>query len=53
MNDVVVRAAKTFVQAALAAWAVTSFNFEKTALLAAVAAGISAVWNVVVPAVKN
>jgi len=53
MSDIVIRAAKTFVQAALAAWVVTNFSFEKTAVLAAVAAGISAVWNVIVPAVKG
>lgn len=53
MKDVVIRASKTFVQAALATWAVTNYSFEKTAILAAVAAGISAIWNVVVPAVKG
>jgi len=53
MSDVVVRAVKTFIQAFVAAWVVTNMSFEKTAILGAVAAGVSAVWNVVVPAVKG
>ena len=45
VNAIVIRAFKTFVQTFLAAWAVTNFDFEKGALVAAVAAGISAVMN--------
>jgi hypothetical protein len=40
-----VRAAKTFVQAAGAAWALTGFDLGKAALIGAAAAGISAVMN--------
>jgi len=52
MNDIIVRALKTFVQAFLAAIAVsvanvTNWDSAKAALFAAVAAGISAVWNVI------
>lgn len=47
MNDIVVRAAKTFVQAFLATWAVTGNQVTRNALVAAVAAAVSAVWNVV------
>lgn len=47
-NDVIVRAAKTFVQAFLAAWALTGNELSEVALLAGVAAGISAVWNFVI-----
>ena len=43
--DVWLRAAKTFVQAFLAAWAVTGNAVNKDVLLAALAAGLSAVWN--------
>ncbi len=53
MKDVVIRSAKTFVQAFVAAWLLTGNSFEKNALLGAVAAGVAAVWNVVVPAVKG
>lgn len=45
MNDVAVRALKTFVQAAVAAWALTGNRLDKAALVGALAAGISAVWN--------
>lgn len=48
MNDVVIRSAKTFVQAFLAAWLLTGNSLEKNALLGAGAAGIAAVWNAVI-----
>lgn len=48
-KEVVVRAGKTFVQTFLATWALTQFNFEKGALVGALAAGISAVWNILFP----
>lgn len=53
MNDIAVRAAKTFVQAFLATLAVAVVNVHdvstaKAAAIAAAAAGISAVWNFVV-----
>ncbi len=44
-NAILIRAFKTFVQTFLAAWAVTSYDFEKGAVVAAVAAAISAVMN--------
>ena len=49
-RDIVVRAFKTFVQAFLATLAVTVVNVHdvttaKAALVGAVAAGISALWN--------
>ena len=52
MNDVLVRALKTFVQAFLATLAVAVVNVHdittaKAAVVAAVAAAISAVWNAV------
>lgn len=47
MNDVVIRALKTFVQAFLASWALTGNQLDKNVLVAAAAAGISAVWNTV------
>ena len=46
-NDIVVRAVKTFVQAFVAAWMVSGFVLDKSAVIAAAAAGISAVWNYV------
>lgn len=51
-NDIVVRAGKTFVQAFLATLAVSVASVNdvttaKAAVVAAVAAGISAVWNVI------
>ena len=53
MNDVVVRALKTFIQTFLATVAVgvvavQDVNGVKALIVSAVAAGISAVWNVVV-----
>jgi len=53
MKDVVIRAVKTFVQAFLAAWLLTGNSTDKNALLAAGAAGISAVWNIVVTGAKR
>jgi hypothetical protein len=50
-KDVLVRAAKTFVQAGLATWALSNYDFSKGAIVGAVAAGISAVWNVFVKTV--
>ena len=44
-SDVTERAVKTFVQAAIAVWLVADQPFSKTAVVAAVAAGVSAVWN--------
>lgn len=57
-KEVLIRAAKTFVQAFLAALAVSAVSVinlatAKAALLAAVAAGISAAWNIIIPAVKQ
>ncbi len=46
-RDVGVRALKTFVQAYVAAWVVTQEPFSKSGVVAGVAAGISATWNVV------
>lgn len=46
-NDVVVRAFKTFVQAFIAVWLVSDNPFSKNAVVAAAAAGVSAVWNIV------
>jgi hypothetical protein len=45
VGDIVVKAAKTFVEAAVPLWAATNFSFGKDAVLSAAAAGISAVWN--------
>jgi hypothetical protein len=45
MKDILVRAVKTFVQAALAAWALSGNDLSKGALIGAAAAGISAAWN--------
>lgn len=51
-NDIVVRALKTFVQSALAVLAVgytevVDLESGKALVIAAVAAGISAVWNTI------
>lgn len=51
-NALLVRAFKTFVQAALAAWALTSFDFGKAALVGAVAAGLSALMNLFIQPVE-
>lgn len=44
-NALLIRALKTFVQAGLATWAVTGFDFTTGAIVGAVAAGISALMN--------
>jgi len=44
-NDILVRATKTFVQSFVAVWLVTDQPFSKQAVIAGVAAGVSAVWN--------
>jgi len=44
-NNVVERAAKTFVQAFVASLLVTGIQFTKATLTAALAAGASAAWN--------
>lgn len=51
MKDILVRAAKTFVQAFIATLAVanmTDNDSVKAAVVAAVAAGVSAVWNTLI-----
>lgn len=45
-NALLIRALKTFLQAGLAAWALTGYDFTKGAAAGAIAAGISAVMNV-------
>lgn len=48
LKDIAVRAGKTFLQAFIAALSVPSFtdyNTVKAAILAAIAAGVSASWN--------
>ena len=44
-NALFVRALKTFIQAGLAGWAVTGFDFSTGAIVGAAAAGISALMN--------
>lgn len=44
-NALFIRALKTFIQAGLATWAVTGFDFNTGAIGGAVAAGISALMN--------
>jgi GH25 family lysozyme M1 (1,4-beta-N-acetylmuramidase) len=46
--DIVTKALKTFVQAAIPLWAATNFSVGKDVLLSASAAGISAVWNMAI-----
>jgi hypothetical protein len=46
-DDIIVRAVKTFVQASVAVWLVSDNPLSKSALVGAVAAGISALWNFV------
>ena len=46
-KDLATRAVKTFVQTFLATWAISGNALNKTALIAAAAAGVSAVWNTV------
>lgn len=50
VKDVLERSLKTFVQAGLAMWALSNYDLSKGAVVGAVAAGISAVWNTVVTA---
>lgn len=45
-RDIIVRAVKTFIQGALAAWAVTGNATTKEAAVGAIAAGISAAMNI-------
>jgi hypothetical protein len=47
-KDIVVRALKTAVQTFLASWALSGNQLNKTALVAAAAAAVSAFWNFVV-----
>lgn len=44
-SDVVERAVKTFVQAFVAFWLLADEPFSREVLVAAAAAGVSAVWN--------
>lgn len=44
-NALFIRAFKTFVQAGLATWGVTGFDFTTGALVGAAAAGLSALMN--------
>ena len=44
-NALLIRALKTFIQAGLAGWAVTGFDFSTGALIGAIAAGASALMN--------
>lgn len=53
MNDIFIRAVKTFVQAALAysaagVYGITDGDAVKTLIIGALAAGLSAVWNLLV-----
>jgi hypothetical protein len=47
IKDIAVRASKTFVQAFVAVWLVVDEPFSKTALIAGLSAGVSAVWNTI------
>lgn len=51
-NALFVRAFKTFVQAGLATWAVTNFDFTTGAIVGAIAAGISALMNLFIQPVE-
>lgn len=51
-KDIAVRSAKTFIQAFVATWVVTQDPFSQAGLVAAAAAGVSAIWNTVI-LVKN
>ena len=44
-NALFIRALKTFIQAGLATWAVTGFDFTTGAIVGAAAAGLSALMN--------
>lgn len=52
LENIGVRAGKTFVQAFIASLAVTGFQLTKAALVAAASAGVSAVWNAVLASQK-
>lgn len=45
-NDILVRAVKTFIQAYVGAWVVFQDPFSKGAIAAGLAAGVSAVMNI-------
>ena len=47
-KDIAVRAGKTFIQAFVATWVVTQDPFTKASVIAAAAAGVSAIWNSIV-----
>jgi hypothetical protein len=47
-SDIVRRAVKTFVQAAIATWVASGQQVNKAVIVASIAAGISAVWNFVI-----
>ena len=51
-NALFVRAFKTFVQAGLATWAVTGFDFTTGAIVGAIAAGLSALMNLFIQPVE-
>lgn len=56
LKDIVVRAAKTFIQAFIASLAVatqTDFSNYKAIIIAATSAGVSAVWNLLLAANKS
>lgn len=50
-RDLLERAIWTFLQTALSVWALTNFELTKTALIGAVAAGISALKTIIVKTV--
>ena len=51
-NALFVRAFKTFVQAGLATWSVTNFDFTTGAIVGAIAAGLSALMNLFIQPVE-
>lgn len=51
-NALLIRALKTFIQAGLATWAVTNFDFTTGAIVGAVAAGLSALMNLFIQPVE-
>jgi len=53
LQNILVRALKTFVQGFLAAWMLTDFSFEKGAIVGACAAGFSFLMNFVVQVLKD
>lgn len=46
-KEVITNMLVTFIQAALATWAASNFQFDKVVLAGAVGAGASAVWNII------